>query len=101
MSKTTFKPVAAAVGFALVGTLTAANLATAAENPFGASPLGGGYLQLAEADKAKSEGKCGGATMSTEAKKAGPKGQDRLIKYLGIYRILDAQAEAVKLLRGS
>jgi len=70
MSKTTFKPVAAAVGFALVGSLTGANLASAAENPFAANPLSGGYLQVAEADKAKSEGKCGGATMSPEAKKA-------------------------------
>ncbi|CAM1507902.1 Fc.00g047500.m01.CDS01 [Cosmosporella sp. VM-42] len=35
-----------------------------------------------------------------EAKKAGPRGQDRVLKYLGIYRILDAQGEAVKLLRG-
>lgn len=35
-----------------------------------------------------------------ESKKAGPKGQDRVIQYLGIYRVLDAQAEAVKLLRG-
>ena len=70
MSKTTIKPVAAAVGFALAGSLTVANLASAADNPFGASQLSGGYLQVAEADKAKSEGKCGGATMSTEAKKA-------------------------------
>ena len=35
-----------------------------------------------------------------ESKKAGAKGQDRVIKYLGIYRTLDAQAEAIKLLRG-
>jgi len=70
MSKTTIKPVAAAVGCALVGSLAVANLASAAENPFGASQLSQGYLQLAEADKAKGEGKCGGEKMSTEAKKA-------------------------------
>lgn len=68
MSKTTIKPVAAAVGFALVGSLAVTNLASAAENPFGASQLSHGYLQLAEADKAKAEGKCGGEKMSTEAK---------------------------------
>ena len=67
------KPVAAAVGFALVGSLAVANLASAADNPFGAKQLSQGYLQVAEAtaEKAKGEGKCGGEKMSTEAKKAG------------------------------
>ncbi|SCO82397.1 uncharacterized protein FRV6_06610 [Fusarium oxysporum] len=36
-----------------------------------------------------------------EAKKAGVKGQDRVLKCLAIYRVLDAQSEAVKALRGS
>ncbi|KAF5622813.1 conserved oligomeric golgi complex subunit 2 [Fusarium tjaetaba] len=36
-----------------------------------------------------------------EAKKAGIKGQDRVLKCLAIYRVLDARAEAVKALRGS
>jgi conserved oligomeric Golgi complex subunit 2 len=36
-----------------------------------------------------------------EAKKAGIKGQDRVLKCLAIYRVLDAQSEAVKALRGS
>ncbi|KAF5578107.1 conserved oligomeric golgi complex subunit 2 [Fusarium pseudoanthophilum] len=36
-----------------------------------------------------------------EAKKAGLKGQDRVLKCLAIYRVLDAQSEAVKALRGS
>ncbi|KAK5993840.1 hypothetical protein PT974_07277 [Cladobotryum mycophilum] len=35
-----------------------------------------------------------------EARVAGPKGQDRVLGYLGIYRILDAKNEAVKALRG-
>ncbi|EKJ76863.1 hypothetical protein NXS19_009701 [Fusarium pseudograminearum] len=35
-----------------------------------------------------------------EAKKAGVKGQDRVLKCLAIYRVLDAQSEAVKALRG-
>ncbi|GAO16955.1 uncharacterized protein UV8b_06657 [Ustilaginoidea virens] len=34
-----------------------------------------------------------------EAKGAGAKGHDRLLKYLDIYRMLDAQREAVKVLR--
>ncbi len=68
MSNSTIKPVAAAVGFALVGSLAVANLASAAENPFGANQLSQGYLQLAEAGKAMGEGKCGGEKMSPEAK---------------------------------
>ncbi|KAF5716223.1 conserved oligomeric golgi complex subunit 2 [Fusarium mundagurra] len=36
-----------------------------------------------------------------EAKKDGVKGQDRVLKCLAIYRVLDAQSEAVKALRGS
>lgn len=35
-----------------------------------------------------------------EAKKAGVKGQDRVLKCLAIYRVLDAPSEAVKALRG-
>ncbi|KAI9898635.1 hypothetical protein N3K66_006995 [Trichothecium roseum] len=34
-----------------------------------------------------------------EANEAGPKGQDRVIKYLAVYRLLNAQAEAVKALK--
>lgn len=35
-----------------------------------------------------------------EARTAGVKGQDRMMRYLGIYRLLDAQDEAVRALRG-
>ncbi|RGP78051.1 oligomeric golgi cog complex component [Fusarium longipes] len=35
-----------------------------------------------------------------EAKKAGVKGQDRVLKCLAIYRVLDAQSEAIKAVRG-
>jgi uncharacterized low-complexity protein len=69
MSKIAIKPVATAVGFALAGSLSVANLANAADNPFGATQLSQGYLQLAEADKAMGEGKCGGEKMSAEQKK--------------------------------
>ncbi|KAF5021331.1 hypothetical protein F66182_6631 [Fusarium sp. NRRL 66182] len=36
-----------------------------------------------------------------EAKKAGVPGQDRILKCLAVYRVLDAQSEAIKTLRGS
>lgn len=36
-----------------------------------------------------------------EAKKAGVKGQDRVLKYLAVYRILGAEVAAVKALRGT
>lgn len=39
------------------------------------------------------------STALKEARKAGPKGQGRVIKYLGIYRVLDAQGDAVKMLK--
>jgi conserved oligomeric Golgi complex subunit 2 len=39
------------------------------------------------------------STALKEARKAGGKGQGRIIKYLGIYRTLDAQADAVKVLK--
>ncbi|KAL6402019.1 hypothetical protein AUP68_14483 [Ilyonectria robusta] len=35
-----------------------------------------------------------------EAKKAGARGQDRAIKYLAVYRVLGAEADAIKALRG-
>lgn len=39
------------------------------------------------------------STALKEARKAGPKGQARVLKYLGIYRVLDAQADAIKVLK--
>jgi hypothetical protein len=39
------------------------------------------------------------STALREARKAGPKGQGRVIKFLGIYGLLDAQADAVKVLK--
>ncbi|KAK4040833.1 hypothetical protein C8A01DRAFT_35108 [Parachaetomium inaequale] len=39
------------------------------------------------------------STALREARKAGPKGQKRILKYMGIYRLLDAQADAVKVLK--
>ncbi|KAK1573230.1 oligomeric golgi complex component, COG2-domain-containing protein [Colletotrichum navitas] len=41
------------------------------------------------------------ATAMREAGKAGNSGQARVVKYLGIYGLLDAQAEAIRALKGS
>ena len=102
--KTSLKPAVAAVGFALVGSLAVPNLANAADNPFGASSMKGGYMQVAEAkqegmggmsgdkakqsgmsgmsgtsgDKAKKEGKCGeGKCGGDKAKKEGKCGEGK------------------------
>jgi uncharacterized low-complexity protein len=69
------KPLAAAIGAALVGTLSAGSL-MAAENPFGLKPLDSGYMQLASShmegkcggEKSESEGKCGGEKSESEGK---------------------------------
>jgi len=58
-SKANLKPVVAIVGVALVGSLSAMN-AAAGENPFGASQLDRGYMQLASSEGKCGEGKCGG-----------------------------------------
>lgn len=61
MSKKTMNPAAAIVGAVLVGGLSAANVAIAADNPFALKSLDSGYLQLAGAETGKGtgEGKCG------------------------------------------
>jgi uncharacterized low-complexity protein len=56
MSNKNLTPAAAIVGAALAGSLSAIDIATADENPFGAGQLDSGYLQLASDD---GEGKCG------------------------------------------
>jgi uncharacterized low-complexity protein len=61
MPKQNLTPAAAIVGAALVGSLSAFNIASAADNPFAVKSLESGYMQLAEAgsDKGTGEGKCG------------------------------------------
>ncbi|KAK4168068.1 oligomeric golgi complex component, COG2-domain-containing protein [Cladorrhinum sp. PSN259] len=39
------------------------------------------------------------STALREARKAGPRGQRRVLKFLAVYRILDAQADAVRVLK--
>ena len=61
------KPLAAAIGAALAGTLSAGS-ALAAENPFGLQPLDSGYMQLASSHM---EGKCGEGKSETSEGKCG------------------------------
>lgn len=73
--KMILKPVAAIVGATLVGSLSAINVAQAAENPFGATQLESGYMQLAGKD---GEGKCGeGKCGGDKAKKEGKCGEGK------------------------
>ncbi|WP_462321452.1 HvfA family oxazolone/thioamide-modified RiPP metallophore [Halochromatium sp.] len=58
MSKNSMTPAAAVIGAALVGGLSAVGAAHAADNPFGAEQLNGGYLMLA-GEGSCGEGKCG------------------------------------------
>ncbi len=76
------KPLAAAIGAALAGTLSAGSV-LAAENPFGLQPLDSGYMQLASShmegkcggEKSDSEGKCGGEKSEAEGKCGGEKSE--------------------------
>ena len=70
------KPVAAVVGAALVGSLSAVSVANATDNPFGSSQMPSGYMQLASShegvEKAK-EGSCGGDKEMKEGSCGGDK----------------------------
>ncbi len=66
MSKKTITPVAAIVGAALVGSLSAVELANAGDNPFAAAAVDAGYTQIAGA-----EGSCGGEGSCGEGKCGG------------------------------
>jgi len=67
MATQTKNPIAAAVGAAFLASVALAPLAQAAENPFHANSLSGGY-NLAE--KAMTEGKCGEGKCGESMKKA-------------------------------
>lgn len=62
------KPVVTAIGAALVGSLSTADLANALDQPFKLTPLAQGYFQVASTDsearcganKGAKEGQCGG-----------------------------------------
>jgi uncharacterized low-complexity protein len=73
MSKKTITPIAAVVGAALVGGLSAANLANASDNPFGATQLERGYLLLAGTEGSCGEGKCGEGKCGSDKETGGDK----------------------------
>ncbi len=56
MSKTTIKPIAAAVGVAFVSSMVISSSALASQNPFEAADLDSGFMLAGDKDK---EGKCG------------------------------------------
>jgi len=76
--KNCIKPAAGVIGAALAGSLSAANVAHAVENPFGASQLEHGYMVLASKDEKEGkcgEGKCGGEKDEKDGKCGGEKDQ--------------------------
>jgi uncharacterized low-complexity protein len=81
---TTRKTMALAIGTAVAALSPMAMADTHSANPFAATELSGGYMQVAEAegkcgegkcggDKAKGEGKCGGDKAKGEGKCGGDK----------------------------
>jgi uncharacterized low-complexity protein len=75
MPKKTLTPIAAVVGAALAGGLSAVSVADAADNPFGLSQLDRGYMLLASddtgtesGDGTEGEGKGGGEMKCGEGK---------------------------------
>ena len=84
--KNCIKPVTAVIGAALAGSLSAVNLANAADNPFATTQMQSGYMMLAEGSAAAEkteekteekkeagegkcgEGKCGGDKAKSEGK---------------------------------
>jgi uncharacterized low-complexity protein len=69
--KPVIKPLAIAVGTAIVTSLASVNTASAAENPFAMNELSSGYTVAEMAEGKCGEGKCGGAAKATEEGKCG------------------------------
>ena len=69
--KNSMKPLAAAIGTAVIATLAAMPIAQADASPFGMTDLGSGYQVVAEGKCG--EGKCGGDKKAKEAKCGGDK----------------------------
>jgi uncharacterized low-complexity protein len=66
--KPVIKPLAIAVGTAIVTSLASVNTATAAENPFAMTELSSGYMVAEMAEGKCGEGKCGGAKATEDGK---------------------------------
>lgn len=61
-TKQTMKPLAVAIGAAVIGTLSTVPVANAEQNPFGLTELSSGYMTAAEGkcgEEKDKEGKCG------------------------------------------
>ena len=72
--KSSMKPLAFALGAAFATTLSSANVASAADNPFAMTEISGGYIVAAAAEGKCGEGKCGGEKKAdTEGKCGGEK----------------------------
>ncbi|MDH3527684.1 MAG: hypothetical protein OEN52_08215 [Gammaproteobacteria bacterium] len=69
--KPVIKPLAIAVGTAIVTSLASVNVATAAENPFAMTELSSGYMVAEMAEGKCGEGKCGGAAKTMKEGKCG------------------------------
>lgn len=81
--KTSMKPLAFALGAAVVTTLSSAGVANAADNPFAMTDIASGYMVADAAEgkcgegkcgdekKSAAEGKCGGEKKSTAEGKCG------------------------------
>jgi uncharacterized low-complexity protein len=72
-SKTSLKPLAAAIGATLVASLAGVTVANADQNPFGLTQLSSGYMV---ADMA--EGKCGGKTGAGDKTMEGKCGEGKM-----------------------
>ncbi|AHF04198.1 hypothetical protein MARPU_10315 [Marichromatium purpuratum 984] len=76
-TKTTLTTASGLLGAALVGSLAAVAPASAEQNPFAATVMDSGYMQLASAD---AEGKCGegkcGGDKDSEGNCGGDKGME-------------------------
>jgi uncharacterized low-complexity protein len=111
--KTTLKPLAVAVGAALVTSLAATTPASAAENPFAMSELSSGYLvaEMAEGKcgagmKMDKEGKCGAQQKAVKEGKCGMENLDAdgdgnvtreefMQGHAGMFSKLDANGDGV------
>jgi uncharacterized low-complexity protein len=76
IGKATRKPLAAAVGAALVTTLAAMPAANAEDNPFGMTSLASGYM-VAEKEGKCGEAKCGEGEGAGAKKSEGNRGGDK------------------------
>ena len=78
--KFTQKPLAAALGAAFLSTVSASAVVQANENPFSASQLTSGYMQIAAMEGKCGEGKCGAKGKAMKKGMEGKCGGDKAKK---------------------